>query len=118
MTVKIIITIFAIANGLFMTIDGFHVLMKGKYLGPEKPGPWAQIFYKLKINVFKLGPLFIILGLSWLTLGYGLWTAQNWTFIFGLVIAVLTLWYVKVGTFISVVTIVFLLLFKQQLGVL
>ncbi len=117
MTVKIIMTILAIANGLFMTIDGFHVLMKGKYIGPEKPGPWAKIFYNLKINVFKLGPLFIVLGLSWLTLVYALWTGQNWTFIFGLIISILTLWYIKVGTFISIVTIALLLLFKQQLGV-
>lgn len=117
MTVKIIMTFLAIANGLFMTIDGFHVLIKGKYIGPEKPGPWATIFYKLKINVFKLGPLFIVLGLGWLTWVYALWTDQDWTFMFGLIISSLTLWYIKVGTLISVVTVVLLLLFKQQLGV-
>ena len=109
-------TILAFANGVFMTMDGFHVMIKGKYIGPEKPGPWANIFYMLKINVFKLGPLFIILGLGWLMWIYSLWTNQNWTFIFGFIISVLTLWYIKVGTFISIVIIALLLIFKQQLG--
>ncbi len=116
MTVKIILTILAFANGIFMTMDGLHVMMKGKYIGPEKPGPWATIFYKLKINVFKLGPLFIILGLSWLIFIYTLWTNQEWTLIFGVIISALTLWYIKVGTFISIITIALLLTCKQQLG--
>jgi len=116
MTVKIIITILAFANGLFMLMDGFHVMIKGKYIGPEKPGPWANLFYKLKVNVFKLGPLFIILGLSWLTLIYALWTNQDWTFMFGIITSVLTLWYIKVGTFISIVTILLLLVFQNQIG--
>ena len=42
MTVKIIITILAFANGVFMAMDGFHVMIKGKYIGPEKPGPLGK----------------------------------------------------------------------------
>lgn len=116
MTVKIIMTILALANGIFMTMDGFHVMIKGKYIGPEKPGPWATLFYKLKVDVFKLGPLFILLGLSWLLWVYGLWTNQDWAFAFGIITSALTLWYIKVGTFISIITITLLLIFKQQLG--
>jgi hypothetical protein len=44
MTVQIILIVLAFANGVFMAIDGFHVMIKGKYIGPEKPGPWANIF--------------------------------------------------------------------------
>ena len=116
MTVKIIMTILAFANGIFMTMDGFHVMIKGKYIGPKKPGPWANLFYKLKIDVFKLGPLFIILGVNWLIFIYALCTNQDWTLIFGLIISVLTLWYIKVGTLISIVTVALLLIYKQQLG--
>jgi hypothetical protein len=116
MTVKIIMIILAFANGIFMTMDGFHVMIKGKYIGPKKPGPWANLFYKLKIDVFKLGPLFIILGVNWLIFIYALWTNQDWTLIFGLIISVLTLWYIKIGTFISIITITLLLIFKQQLA--
>ncbi|NQX82195.1 MAG: hypothetical protein HRT66_09420 [Flavobacteriaceae bacterium] len=116
MTVKIILTILAFANGVFMIADGVHVMIKGKYIGPEKPGPWANLFYKLKVNVFKLGPLFITLGLGWLIFIYALLTCQDWTLVFGIIVSALTLWYIKVGTFISIVTIVLLLTFKQQLG--
>ncbi len=56
MTVKIILTFLAFANGVFMAIDGFHVMIKGNCIGPEKPGPWANIFQKLKVNVYKLAP--------------------------------------------------------------
>lgn len=54
-------------NGCYMLLDGIFVIIKGKYIGPEKPGPWANLFYKLDFNVFKLGPVFIIFGVLWLT---------------------------------------------------
>jgi hypothetical protein len=44
MTVKIILTFLAFANGVFMAIDGFYLMIKGKCIGPEKPGLWANIF--------------------------------------------------------------------------
>jgi len=39
-----------------MLLDGIYVMLKGKYVGPEKPGPWSTLFYKLKVDVFNLGP--------------------------------------------------------------
>ena len=60
-----------------MLLDGIYVILKGKYIGPDKPGPWANLFYKLDINVFKLGPLFIILGIVWLIFLFGLWTSHH-----------------------------------------
>jgi hypothetical protein len=37
MTVQIIFTFLAFVNGVFMAIDSFHVMIKGKYIGTEKP---------------------------------------------------------------------------------
>lgn len=116
MILKLIISFLAFANGLFMTIDGFHVLVKGKYIGPEKPGPWSFVFYKLKIDVFKLGPLFIVFGLGWLFFTYALWANHSWIFTYGVIIAISTLWYIKIGTFIAVTTIALLFILRQQLG--
>lgn len=110
MTLKIILTILAFANGAFMLMDGIHVLRKGKYIGPEKPGAWANIFYKLNINVFKLGPLFVVFGLVWLFWAFALWNNPDWSFIFGITISILTLWYIKVGTIISIITLILLYL--------
>lgn len=113
---KILITILGLLNGVYMLLDGLFVLFKGKYIGPEKPGPWANLFYKLNIDVFKLGPLFIIFGLLWLILVYALWTNQTWTYVFGLAISILTLWYLPVGTVFSVIVLIVLLTAKTKLG--
>lgn len=113
---KIMLAVIAFINGGFMLLDGIFVMLKGKYIGPEKPGPWANLFYKLHVNVFKLGPLFIIYGLMWLIFLYGLLTSQAWAYKLGLAISILSLWYLPVGTLLSVVALVILLVSKQKIG--
>ena len=114
---KILIIILGLINGGYMLIDGIFVMLKGKYIGPDKPGPWANLFYKFDINVFKLGPLFIIFGITWLIFIFGLWTSQTWTYMLGLTISILTLWYLPVGTFLSLIVLVILLVFRQKLEI-
>ena len=114
---KILITILGFLNGGYMLLDGIFVMFKGKYIGPEKPGPWANLFYKLNVDVFKLGPVFIVFGLFWLIWLYGLWTNQNWVYTFGLVISILTLWYLPVGTFFSIIILLALIFARQKIGV-
>jgi hypothetical protein len=75
---KILIIILGCINGGYMLLDGIYVMLKGKYIGPEKPGPWAELFYKFGINVFKLGPLFIVFGTAWLLFVFAAWTGQSW----------------------------------------
>ena len=114
---KLLITILAFLNGGYMLLDGMYVLLNGKYIGPEKPGPWANLFDKVGIDVFKLGPLFIVFGLLWLCWLYALWTSQHWAYGFGLVISLLTLWYLPVGTLFSLVIFVLLLTARHKLGI-
>ena len=113
---KILITILGILNGGYMLLDGIFVMIQRKYIGPEKPGPWANLFYKLNIDVFKLGPVFIVFGLLWLIWLYGLWTNQNWTYTFGLIISILTLWYLPVGTLFSIIIFLVLIFARQKIG--
>ncbi len=112
---KILITVLGFLNGAYMLLDGLFVLYKGKYIGPAKPGPWASLFYKLEIDVFKLGPLFIVFGVLWLTWLYALWTNQSWFYMFGLIISILTLWYLPVGTIFSLIILLVLLFAKQKI---
>lgn len=112
---KILITILGFLNGAYMLLDGIFVMIRGKYIGPEKPGPWAGIFYKFDINVFKLGPVFILFGLCWLAWLYSLWTNQSWSYTFGILISILTLWYLPVGTLFSVIILLILLFAKQKI---
>lgn len=114
---KILITILGLINGGFMLIDGIYVMINGKYIGPEKPGPWSNIFAKFEINVFKLGPLFITFGILWLIWIFGIWTNQSWVYIFGILISILTLWYLPVGTLFSIIVLVVLLTSKSKLGI-
>lgn len=100
-----------------MLLDGIYVIIKGKFIGPEKPGPWANIFYKLDVNVFKLGPLFIVFGLLWLAWVISLWTNQPRSYIFGIIVSILSLWYLPVGTIFSIAIMLILVFTKQKLGI-
>jgi hypothetical protein len=113
---KLLLLIPGLINGGFMLLDGIYVLLKGKYIGPEKPGPWANLFYGLNINVFKLGLLFIIFGILWLLWVYSLLTHQSWAYTLGLLVSVLTLWYLPFGTILSILVIIVLLFAKQKVG--
>jgi hypothetical protein len=114
---RILLIILGFLNGGYMLLDGVFVLFKGKYIGPEKPGPWANLFYKLNIDVFKLGPLFIVFGLLWLIWLYGFLTSQNWAYFFGITISIVTLWYLPIGTLFSVIILVTLLTAKENFKV-
>jgi uncharacterized membrane protein (DUF2068 family) len=113
---KIFIAILGFLNGGYMLLDGIFVVFKGKFMGPEKPGPWANLFYKFGIDVFKLGPLFIVFGCLWLIWVYGLWTNQSWSNVYGLVMSLLTLWYLPIGSLFSIIIMATLLLAKQKVG--
>jgi uncharacterized membrane protein (DUF2068 family) len=113
---KILLTIAGLLNGSYMLIDGVYVILKGKYMGPAKPGPWAELFYKLNVDVFKLGWLFIAFGILWLIELYALWTNKDWAFAYSITISILTLWYVPAGTFLSLLTIALLLLYRHKIG--
>ena len=112
---KVVLLILGFLNGGYMLLDGLYVMIKGKYIGPEKPGPWAELFYKFDMNVFKLGPVFIAFGLLWLTWLYGFWTSQSWAYAFGIVISIMTLWYLPVGTIFSLIILIVLIFAKQKI---
>lgn len=93
----------AAINGLWMLIDGIYVMTNGKYIGPEKPGPWASLLSLTGIDVFKLGPLFVLFGIAWLVFAAGMFWEANWAKSLGLILSISTLWYLPFGTLISVV---------------
>lgn len=113
---KLLVSLLALLNGGYMLLDGIYVMVKGKYIGPPKPGPWAELFYPLGVDVFRLGPLFIFFGLLWLTWLYTLWTRQGWAYTFGVIISIGTLWYLPVGTLFSLIILAVLLFRRRQVG--
>lgn len=113
---KILITTFGLINGGFMLLDGIYVMIKGKYIGPAKPGPWASLFSMLNIDVFKLGPLFVLFGICWIGWILSLWTNQSWAYAFGLILGIFTLWYLPIGTLLSAIILLLLLFARQKSG--
>ncbi len=112
---KWIIIALGIITGGFMLIDGIYVMLKGKYIGPPEPGPWAKLFYKLQWDVFKLGPLFIAFGAVWLVFVTGVFLQRSWAWPLGLVISIGTLWYLPVGTLFSLVVLILLLTARARI---
>ena len=97
-----------------MLIDGIYVLLNGKYIGPEKPGPWASVLSITGVDVFRLGPLFASFGIAWFVFAGGLFAGASWAYWLGVVLAVLTLWYLPVGTLVSVIVLAGLLVFRES----
>jgi hypothetical protein len=106
---KIIVIVLSLLNGLYMLADGIYVMINNKYIGPEKPGPWSNIFSSLNIDVFKLGPLFITFGVGWICFVIAYLYNMNGAFLLGVIMSILTLWYLPAGTIFSLVVLVLLL---------
>jgi hypothetical protein len=108
--------VLALLNGGWMIFDGCYVLKNGKYFGPPTPGAWSKIVQRMGINPFSIGPFFIVLGLLWLISSIGAVTSMPWGWLALLATSLATLWYIKVGTAISIITLLLLFIFKSNLG--
>ena len=113
---RLLLILLGLVNGVYMLADGIFVMIKGKFIGPDKPGPWAELFYRFDIDVFALGPLFAFFGLLWLIWVYAFWTNLTWYNVYGIAISFLTLWYLPIGTLLSILIIVMLYFSKQRNG--
>lgn len=116
MAVKILVLSVALLVGGWMIFDGIYVLSTGKYFGPEKPGPWSDLVAAAGLDPFRFGVPFITLGVLWLGFAAAMLLGQSWGWYAALVIAVLTLWYLPVGTILSIVYIALLVIFRSRLG--
>jgi hypothetical protein len=110
---KYVVIGLSLVNGLWMLIDGVYVIANGKYIGPEKPGPWAAVVELTGIDVFKLGPLFILFGMAWIVFVGAFFAEVEWARNLGLILSLLTLWYLPFGTLISVVVLFALIFFLK-----
>lgn len=115
MVAKIIASLIALLVGGWTIFDGIHVLTTGKYFGPEKPGPWSDLVAAIGIDPFKLGVPFIALGVLWLVFLSAMLLHQSWGWNAALITAILTLWYLPVGTVLSLIYIALLFVFRSRL---
>ena len=115
MITKVVASLIALLIGGWMIFDGIHVLRTGKYFGPEKPGPWSNVVAAIGLDPFRLGVPFIALGALWLVFLFAMLLHQSWAWHAALLTAILTLWYLPVGTILSLLYISLLFLFRSRL---
>lgn len=111
---RYVVLVLSLIQGLWMLVDGIYVIVNGKYIGPEKPGPWASVVRLTGVDVFKLGPVFILFGIAWLVFAGALFMNAAWARNLGIVLSVLTLWYLPFGTLISVIIFVMFVFFDKN----
>ena len=103
---RYVVIVLSLINGLWMLIDGIYVIANGKYIGPEKPGPWALVVSMTGVDVFKLGPVFVVFGAAWLLFAGSMYAGAGWARMFGIILSVATLWYLPFGTLIAIIVLI------------
>jgi hypothetical protein len=102
--------------GGFQLVDGAHVLRVGAYLGPPTPGPWANLVAAAGVDPFAMGPVFIVLGSAWiLAVGWLVTTGAGTAWWASVAVAVLTLWYLPLGTALAALTLLILVVGRSSL---
>jgi hypothetical protein len=116
MLARLAIAVLALFTGGFQVVDGIHALVTGRYIGPETPGPWRHVVRVVGLEPLDMKVPFLVLGSAWLAVATALLVTSStvawWAL---LVIAVLTLWYLPVGTANALATIAILVLARTQL---
>jgi hypothetical protein len=107
----------ALGPGMFMTFDGCRALVRGDYLtrttGPlaGQLGPWSHVVRAVGIaprsTAMKI--TFVVFGLAWLGAIVAFLRGSSLALA---VIAVATLWYLPVGTLMSVLVLLGLALLR------
>jgi len=115
--VRIILVTLALIEGLWMTFDGTRALIVGDYVTPStgshagELGPWSRVVTAVGIpprsRAMKL--IFVAYGLSWLVIALAFLLRAQWAWLGMFVAAVVTLWYLPVGTLFGLIQLVLLL---------
>lgn len=94
-----------------MLFDGSHRLLTGDYVRLKgRLGPWADLVVETGIDPMSLGAFFVVLGLGWTIGGIGLLLGRHWAWSWSFVFAVGTLWFLPIGTVISLSILILLVL--------
>lgn len=102
---RVAIFLIAVLMGGWMIIDGLHVLIFDKYIGPEKPGPWADILAAVSLDPMRFGLVFVVMGIDWIVGAIGVLKNRAWGRYLTGIIAFLSLWYYPVGTLLSILAL-------------
>lgn len=107
---KWVVVALALMDAGYMTADGIRALTSGDYFTPSSGehagelGPWARV-----VESFGIAPrsspmkaFFVIYGLIWSAFTVAFALEQSWSWLPMLVFAIGSIWYLTIGTIVSV----------------
>lgn len=103
-----------ILQGAFMLADGIHVITTGSYIGGQV-GPWAVIVRAVGLNVYSMGPAFVVLGSLWLLGSIFLLVRPGKGLLLLTIMATVTLFYAIFGTVLSVIALAIVVSHRRSL---
>lgn len=108
--------ILGMLQGLFMLVDGLHAWITGSYFAPGgQIGPWTHVVAAAGISPLSTAMkcIFVVLGLAYILAAAAFALYQRRAPLFA-VVALLTLWYVPLGTILSAIVLVFIALSRRR----
>lgn len=113
-----VVVALAVVDAGYMALDGVRALVAGDYFTPSSGehagelGPWAAVVSKLGIEPRSTGMkvFFVIYGVAWLAVAAAFAAGESsWSWWAMLGLALGSAWYLTVGTALSAVVAVLLL---------
>jgi len=104
---RLVILVSIVAGGI-MLVEGVYNLLTHSYIGGTL-GPWGRLVRAVGLNPYHIGLVFVLLGLAWGVALFGFRSGDQWGWWAELAVAILSLWYFPLGTFLAVVCILLLL---------
>jgi hypothetical protein len=121
--IRVLVLIFGLVEGIWMTFDGTRALIVGDYVTPSSGvhagelGPWSHVVKAVGIpprsTAMKL--IFVAYGLAWLVITVGFAFRAPWAWRGMLIVAFATLWYLPVGTGFGVLQIIALTWIRRSI---
>lgn len=113
-----VVLVMAVIEGGWLAFDGGHALIVGDYLTQRSGqhagelGPWAKVVSAVGIEPRSalMKSIHLVLGLGWIVVIVCFAMRLPWAWSGMLVCAVLGLWYLPLGTLLSVLQIALLLM--------
>ena len=117
-----ILLLLAVFEAGWLVFDGSRALIVGDYVTPKSGpqtgqlGPWSKLVAAVGIEPRStlMKVIHVVLGLAWLFVACGFAVGQPWGGRAMMACAVLGLWYLPIGTVLSLAQIVLLLVLRTR----
>jgi len=117
-----IVLLLAVFEAGWLAFDGSRALIVGDYVTPRSGphagqlGPWSKLVASVGIDPRStlMKTVHVVLGVAWLVVACGFAVGQPWGAKAMMACAVLGLWYLPIGTVLSLAQIVLLLVLRTR----